>query len=101
MYLTLLLLQSAWPTQTTSMWLTTLWVLLLELFYPRLEIGLVEEASGKRRMSIPLQVAVTVLLKQAVTVRLVTLKMAITVLLKLAITLISLTRRKREKKIVI
>ena len=93
MYLTLLLLQSAWPTQTTSMWLTTLWVLLLELFYLRLEIGLVEEASGKRRMSIPLQVAVTV--------RLVTLKMAITVLLKLAKTLISLTRRKREKKIVI
>ena len=94
-------LQSAWSTQTTSMWLTTLWALLLELFYPKLEIGLVEEASGKRRKSIPLQVAVTVLLKLAVTVRLITLKMALTVLLKLAITLISLTRRKCVKKIVI
>ena len=78
---------------------TTFWALLLEPIYSRLETGLVGGASIKRKIIIPLQVAVTMLLKLAVTVRLVPLKMVVTVLLKLPIPVISLTDRKLVKNI--
>ena len=82
-------------------WPTTFCTVLLEPFYPRLEIGLVGGASGQTRIMIPLPVTVTVLLKLAVTVWLVPQEIAVTVLLKLAITVIFSTDYKLVKNIAI